>query len=256
MTTIGRTRRERLPDRGERRFLIDEKMARLVLVVLGRHLALTAEERSTPWLTTVYCDTPDWRIFRAARKGTGVFMRFREYHVRRPSRAFSAPRIWLEFKPVEQFTGKTRYELPARAIPALMRGDVALLNDPGEAEDDLARLLEAGVRPVLVTQYRRKAYSSPGDTVRITADSGLSYRTLPEWNLNSPQAVPTPLGPVFATHFGVVVEMKWTAELPSWAVTLAEFLRTYSSAEGGNKFLIGASHLRQLDLSLPSAQAS
>jgi len=183
-------------------------------------------------------------------------MRFREYHARRPTRAFSAPRIWLEFKPVEQFTGKTRYELPCSAIPALMRGDVGLLHDPGEAEDDLARLLDAGVRPVLVTQYRRKAYSAPGDAVRITADSGLRYRTLPEWNLNSRRAIPTPLGPVFATHVGVVVEMKWTTELPNWAVTLAEFLRTYSSADGDNKFLVGASQLRRLDLALPSAQAS
>jgi hypothetical protein len=245
MASSNRIRKQRLADRGERRFLIDEKMARLVLAVLERHLSLQAADRPAPWLTTVYCDTPDWRIFRAARAGTGVFMRFREYHVRRPSRAFSAPTVWLELKPVEQFTGKTRYELASRAVPALMRGDVELLRDPGEAEDSLARFLAAGARPVLATQYHRVEYAADDGAVRITADRLLSYRTVPNWAINQRRMVPTTLGPVFARHTGVVVEMKWLQELPTWAVTVAEFLESYSLGDSDNKFIVGAGELHE-----------
>ena len=243
----GRVRREIFPERGERRFLIDEKMARLVLAILRRHLDLTVEARSAPWVTTVYCDAPDWRLFRAAKAGTGVRMRFREYHAHRPEAAFSGSQTWLEFKPVAEFTGKTRYELPTRAIPALMRGDVRLLGHPGEPEEDLARLLAANVQPVFATLYHRAAYAASEDAVRITADRELCYHTLPLWDLRERQVVPSLLGPAFATDFGVVIEMKWLRELPRWAVTVAEFLRTYSLGEREAKFIVGTRHLQRLE---------
>ena len=251
-----RLRQEIFPERGERRFLIDEKMARLALAILSRHLDLTTEERSAHWLTTVYCDGPDWRIFRAAEAGRGVRMRFREYHTYRPEAVFAGSYTWLEFKPSAQFTGKTRYELPSRAVPALMRGDVRLLGDPGKAEEDLARLLAAGVRPVFATQYHRAAYAASEDAVRITLDRELCYRTIPGWDLQEHRAVPSPLGPAFATDFGVVVEMKWLRELPRWAVTVAEFLRTYAMGEREPKFLVGTRHLQRLARDTDQARAS
>lgn len=244
MVAVENVHGESLAQRGERRFLIDEMMAHVILDILSRHLNLAPEEWSTPWRTTVYCDTPDARIFRSAKSGAGVFMRFREYHTKRPSAVFTGEETWLEFKPVEQFTGKTRYAFASRSIPALLRGEIELDPELGQPDGYLQQLLQAGVRPVFATQYHRLAYATPGDIVRITADLELTYHVLPHWDAGDPQAVPSPLAPAFFTEFGVVVEMKWLRELPKWAVMVAEFLGAYTLSGGENKFLVGMRHLQ------------
>ncbi|HTE85495.1 MAG TPA: VTC domain-containing protein [Dehalococcoidia bacterium] len=243
MSVVAKLRSQRLPRRGERRFLVDESMTDEILIILQRHPVLIAEDLSTPWRTTVYCDTPNWQIYRAVESGAGVLMRFREYHGTRPNNVFDSVETWLEFKPTLQFTGKTRFALPARSIPALLRGELQIEQDAGEPAAWLRQLLDAGVRPVFATQYHRLAYESADKSIRITADRDIRYLSLRQWNNGNTEQTTFPLGPVFATESNSVIEMKWRRALPGWAVTIAEFLEPYSVGSD-RKFVVGARQLQ------------
>jgi len=82
--------------RHEERFIASEELARLVMRTAGSHLQLARDDRPYQWSTTVYCDTYDWKVYRAAEQGAALRLRFREYHRTRPEDAFTSARLWLE----------------------------------------------------------------------------------------------------------------------------------------------------------------
>jgi VTC domain-containing protein len=246
MSVTENVRVQLLPRRGERRFLIDEAMASVVLGIIRRHPELSAEDPSTPWRTTVYCDTPDWKIFEATRLGSGVMMRIREYHNVPPDRILAETETWLEFKPVDEDTGKIRFALPSHSIRKLFRGEFDL--GPGHPDQNraLRNLVNAGLRPVFATRYRRSAYSTQGETFRITLDRQLSYLTLPSWDTNAEDFQPMLLGPILFSESGIVLELKWSCDLPVWGITIAEFLQPYGLEAGDRKFTVGVRCLKGL----------
>ena len=104
------------------------------------------------------------------------------------------------------------------------------------------RLVRAGARPVVVTQYNRLAYAAPGDRIRVTADHNLIYLAVP-WTHSGDDAIPSRMGPILARETDVVIEMKWFDELPNWAEELHGYLRQRAPADRPSKFVVGMRHL-------------
>ena len=230
--------------RCEKRFLVDEDRARAVMQAVSRNLEPARTDCLFPWRITTYCDTPDWRLYRSAVAGAGTRLRFREYHIGRPEEAFGSATTWLEVKEALPSGRKARVGILSSAIPALLRGDAQLpaaLNGLGE---QVQLLVAAHARPVLVTRYCRLAYAAPGDRIRITADYDLSYLAIP-WAASDDGAVPCRLGPVLGTESGTVIEIKYSDELPDWAVAILGSLSEPTTGEQPSKFVVGVRHLRR-----------
>ncbi|MEP7003734.1 MAG: VTC domain-containing protein [Chloroflexota bacterium] len=234
---------ESMPRR-EDRFIASEELARLVMRTAGSHLQLARDDRLYQWSTTTYCDTYDWKIFRAAEQGHALRLRFREYHRTRPDEAFTSARLWLELKEDTQDTSrKERIEMAADVVPAFLRGETEALTEASQALGAKAEeLVTNGAHPVVVTQYNRLAYAAPEDRIRITADHNLIYLAVP-WTTNADDAVPVRIGPILARETDVVMEMKWFGDLPAWAEELHGYLRERAPADRPSKFVVAMRHL-------------
>lgn len=199
-------------------------------------------ERRSPWVTTTYCDTADWRIYRADEVGPAQHLRFREYHSSRADEAFASPSMFLEVKDNSRGRrSKDRLQITASVLPALLRREWNL-PDTLNRRDQVLFLLAAGARPVLVTQFHRIAYAAPGDRIRITSDYNLTYLAIP-WTTSEDDAIPHRIGPVVGRETGVVIEMKWVDELPPWALSVFESLRDHSQEDRVSKFVVGMRYL-------------
>ena len=229
--------------RHEERFIASEELARLVMRTAGSHLQLARDDRPYQWSTTAYCDTYDWKVYRAAEQGAALRLRFREYHRTRPEDAFTSARLWLELKEdVDDTSRKERFEIASDLIPAFLRGEEIL---PPGADGLSARagaLVRDGARPVVVTQYNRLAYAAPEDRIRVTADHNLIYLAVP-WTSNDDSAIPSRMGPILARETDVVIEMKWFDDLPNWAEELHGYLRERAPDDRPSKFVVGMRHL-------------
>ena len=224
--------------RHEHRFLVSEAIARLVMRTTANNLPLSRDDRPYQWSTTTYCDTVDWSIFRAAEKGNAMQLRIREYHRTRPHEVLMPGTAWIEFKDDEEDTSlKERYGVPTDIARSFLRGVPAIANlDHGLAER-AGRLLKQGARPVVVTQYNRLAYNSHDGAIRITADHNLMYFAIP-WESLADDERPSPLGSLLAMEPDVIVEMKWYADLPHWAVDLHQYLKENTRDERPSKFIV------------------
>ena len=244
MTTNGPSRivTENEP-RKEHRFLVNEAVARLALRTAGTYLPLDREDRPYQWSTTTYCDTYDWQVLRAEKGGHATQIRLREYHRTRPNDAFAGDTIFLEMKDDSPDAGmKERYMVPTRDVMGYLRGERRLEEDPKSLVSRMNALVSAGVRPVVVTQYNRIAYSSADGTVRITADHNLMYLAIP-WHANSDDAIPCRIGPVIEREPGVIIEVKWFDQLPHWADELYGYIREHMQNERPSKYVVAMRHL-------------
>ncbi len=240
---IERIDRRELARRSEERFLVDDETARTAIQVAASHLDIAKHDQPYQWSTTTYCDTYDWRSYRASEAGSALQLRFREYHRSRPGAVFSAESTWIELKSADDRTSsKERFAVSTSAVPALLRGASIL---PAEARGLVAEardLIAGGAHPVVVTQYNRLAYAAPRDALRITADHNLMYFAVP-WGANDDAAVPRMLGPLLAREAHVIVEVKCVDAQPGWASDLVGWLRRRSLAERPSKFVIAMRHL-------------
>jgi len=229
--------------RHEERFIASEELARLVMRTAGSHLQLAQDDRPYQWSTTVYCDTYDWKVYRAAEQGAALRLRFREYHRTRPEDAFTSARLWLELKEdVDDTSRKERFEIAGDLVPAFLRGEEILPLSADGLSARAGELVRDGARPVVVTQYNRLAYASPQDLIRVTADHNLIYLAVP-WTSNHDGAIPARMGPILARETDVVIEMKWFDDLPSWAEELHGYLRQRAPEDRPSKFVVGMRHL-------------
>jgi len=228
--------------RKEHRFLVNEAVARLALRTSGTYLSLDREDRPYQWSTTTYLDTPDWQIFRAAESGRALQLRLREYHRTRPHEILGGESVFLEMKDDLSSTSfKERYAVPTNDIPLYLGGERKLPNDPNGLVERANEMLSGLVRPVVVTQYNRIAYSAPDQSMRITADHNLMYLAIP-WISNA-GPMPCRLGPVIAREPGVVIEVKWYEQLPHWADELYAYIRGHMVNERPSKFIVAIRHL-------------
>jgi hypothetical protein len=229
--------------RKEHRFLVNEAVARLALRTAGTYLPLDREDRPYQWSTTTYCDTYDWRVLKAERSGHATQVRLREYHRTRPSDVFAGAQVFLEMKDDSPDAGmKERYVVPTRDVPSYLRGDRRLEANGNTLVPRMDALVKAGVRPVVVTQYNRIAYSAPDASVRITADHNLMYLAIP-WQANTDESVPCKLGPVIEREPGVIIEVKWFDKLPHWADELYSYIREHMANERPSKYVVAMNHL-------------
>jgi hypothetical protein len=229
--------------RNEHRFLVNESVARLALRTSGTHLGLDRDDRPYQWSTTTYLDTYGWSVFRAAEQGKALQLRVREYHRTRPNGIFAGENVYLEMKDDAASTSfKERYEVPTAALPAYFRGEQKMARDDNGLVERAERTIAAGIRPVVVTQYNRIAYSAPDGSMRITADHNLMYLAVP-WVANESSSMPCRIGPVIAREPGVIIEVKWFQELPRWADELYSYVRDHMVDERPSKFVVAMRHL-------------
>ncbi len=227
-------------ERMEMRFLVPHEMAREADRSARANLKLGDVEADAPWYTTTYCDTADHRIYRAAERGTGSLLRLREYHSRRPECALLSRRIWIEWKDEgHERSRKQRLIVRPADVGPFLRGDSATTGRI-ELGHGARALFADGLRPVVVTQCRRVAYSSRRDDVRITFDHDLTYYA-PE---DAAGVDPTPcsLGPILAREPDIVVELKWQRTIPGWLAGLLAELR-HSAADRPPKYVVAMRHL-------------
>jgi VTC domain-containing protein len=243
-TVIDRFAQPESKPRHEERFIASEELARLVMRTAGTHLALARDDRPYQWSTTVYCDTNDWKVYRAAEAGAALRLRFREYHRTRPDEAFTSARLWLELKEDDRDTSrKERFEIASDIVPAFLRGESVLADEEKDGlVERAATLVRQGARPVVVTQYNRLAYAAPEDRIRVTADHNLIYLAVP-WTRSTDDAIPCRVGPILARESDVVIEMKWFDALPSWAEELHGYLRQRAPVDRPSKFVVAMRHL-------------
>jgi hypothetical protein len=229
--------------RKEHRFLVNEAVARLALRTAGTYLPLDREDRPYQWSTTTYCDTYDWRVLRAEKEGHATQLRLREYHRTRPDEAFGSEALYLEMKDDSPDAGrKERYLVQTNDVMGYLRGERQIEAGPDTLVPRMKELVQLGVRPVVVTQYNRIAYSSPDGSVRITADHNLMYLAIP-WQANSDDAIPARVGPVIEREPGVIIEVKWFEALPHWADELYSYVREHMVNERPSKYVVAMRHL-------------
>jgi hypothetical protein len=224
--------------RHEHRFQVSESIARLVMRTTANNLPLSRDDRPYQWSTTTYCDTVSWSIFRAAKSGSAMQLRIREYHRTRPREVLNPGPAWIEFKDDEEDTSlKERFGVPMDIARSFLRGEAELPDPDHGLAERAGRLLKEGARPVAVTQYNRLAYNSLDSSLRITADHNLMYFALP-WEARDEHDRPSPLGSLLAMEPDVIVEMKWYGELPHWAVDLHAYLKENMREERPSKFIV------------------
>jgi hypothetical protein len=229
--------------RNEHRFLVNESVARLALRTSGTHLGLDRDDRPYQWSTTAYLDSYGWGVFRSAEAGKALQLRVREYHRTRPSQIFAGETVYFEMKDDSASTSfKERYEVPTSSLPAYLRGEQKLPRDENGLVERADKRIAEGVRPVVVTQYNRIAYSAPDGSMRITADHNLMYLAVP-WVANHASSMPCRIGPVIAREPGVVIEVKWFRELPRWADELYSYIKDHMVNERPSKFVVAMRHL-------------
>ncbi len=229
--------------RNEHRFLVNEAVARLALRTSATYLPLDRDDRPYQWSTTTYLDTTGWRVFRAAESGEALQLRVREYHRTRPGEILAGETVYLEMKDDSASTSfKERYEVPTQSLPAYLRGEQKLPPDENGLVARADKTIAGGVRPVVVTQYNRIAYSAPDGSIRITADHNLMYLAVP-WISYGDDAMPCRIGPVIAHEPGVIIEVKWLDELPRWADELYAYIRGHMVNERPSKFVVAMRHL-------------
>jgi len=228
--------------RKEHRFLVNEAVARLALRTAGSYLSLDREDRPYQWSTTTYLDTADWRIFRGAETGESLQLRIREYHRTRPHEILANETVFLEMKDDSSHTSfKERYSVGAPDIAHYLNGERKFPDDPAGLSKRANAMIERSVRPVVVTQYNRIAYSAPDGSVRITADHNLMYLAIP-W-ISNDDPLPRRLGPVIAREPAVVIEVKWHDRLPHWADELYAYIRGHMVNERPSKYVVAMRHL-------------
>jgi hypothetical protein len=224
--------------RHEHRFQVSESIARLVMRTTANNLPLSRDDRPYQWSTTTYCDTLNWAIFRAAKKGSAMQLRIREYHRTRPRDVLNPGTAWIEFKDDEDDTSlKERFGVPMEVARSFLRRESAMPDHDHGLAERATRLLRDGARPVAVTQYNRLAYNSLDSALRITADHNLMYFALP-WEARDDEDAPSPLGSLLAMEPDVIVEMKWYGDLPHWAVDLHAYLKENTREDRPSKFIV------------------
>ncbi len=167
-------------------------------------------------------------------------MRLREYHPRRPEQALGSRRIWIEWKDEGRTRSKKqRLIVHPEDIGPFLRGEGAATGRL-ELGPSARELFTSGLRPVVVTQCRRVAYSSRRDDVRITFDHELTYYAPEDVGDDTP--IPCPLGPILAREPEILVELKWQRVMPEWLGELLAELQE-RTADRPPKFVVAMRHL-------------
>ncbi len=246
--------------REETKYLVSPEQARLFArevrtkVATHRHRGEGANLLPQPrhYVTTIYFDTPDRALYRAAHATEShLKLRAKEYYDVHPDLTETAtdPRqlvrfqsiLWLELKSRDaKFSGKQRIGLPKADVPAFFtRGQITQemvqIQQATHGEDaravldsvaQLCRRLAEPVRADCLVNYRRVAWQDDAGELRITLDTDLAFYAPPDdlwtraWAL-----LRNTLGPAVASESRRVIEIKTRAAQPGWLVEALHAIR-------------------------------
>ncbi len=258
-------------DRSELKYLVSAPEATQVSREFARRLerhyppGFLALPGTRQYSTTIYFDTVDRQLFRAAEQGsTSVKLRAREYYNFDPSFAQLArrardlvrfdPVIWFELKSKQgDHVTKQRFALAKQEVPQfLSRGEFSAASveiqqarfgpQAEQLMQDVTGLYRRFNQPFQVdciVNYRRIAWQDPAGSLRLTLDRQVSFfEPLSDlWTRREPLTRES-LGPVRGNAQGAVLEVKLRGEPPSW---LSECLARLSGLPCGFSKCLAAS---------------
>lgn len=180
------------------------------------------------FITTIYLDTEDRDVYRAAAGAKrNLKLRAREYYDLQPSLTPVVtdlgdlvryqPVLWLELKGRDgDVTSKTRVVLPKPQVRGFLAGRAPEVG--GAEAAAVLRACRGFASPLgasCLVNYRRLAWESPAQDVRVTLDVGLSFFR-PQADLWTRQfaLVREALGPAAGGERRGVIEIKTLGGLP------------------------------------------
>lgn len=185
-------------------------------------------------INSLYFETPTYHFMRMKENLTGKYsLRVRSYGDR------PKPPVYFETKEkIGDFSRKRRGRVPSEDWADLFLNPGKDLGFDAEADAHLQYFLsmvhQYGAAPMILTQYRRKAYlSTIDDYARVTFDRSMRYREETGYNV-----VPTEGSMLNYDHpdtFGVpganvVLELKCERKVPMWIVDL---IKRFNLVRGG-----------------------
>lgn len=233
--------------RREVKFLVPKSRFAEFSSVVAKHLPMhvvrtwgdSAPPLSDQSVTTVYFDTPERELFRAA-DGTehNIKLRVREYDAIHPELRAIAERegagfdeiVWIELKQREgDRTSKRRAAVPKPDLVAFLEQGVrspamdVIARTVPETEDVLDALqrfvrdLGKPLHPACVVNYVRSAWQALDGSVRVTIDRDVAFHapTADQWRRQD-LTDRASLGPPVGGETACIVEVKLRGELPGW----------------------------------------
>ncbi|MBX3040885.1 MAG: polyphosphate polymerase domain-containing protein [Bdellovibrionaceae bacterium] len=189
-------------------------------------------------INSLYFETPNYYFMRAKENQTSRFsLRVRSY-----GETPKAPYYFETKEKIGDFSKKRRGRVPFENWSDLFLNPSAVKDFDPQTDVNLAHFLrlasEYGAAPMILTQYRRKAYlSTIDDYARVTFDRSPRYRPETQYNV-----IPTEESMLNYDHpetFGrpgvnVILELKCERKVPVWLVDLIQ--RFELVREGFSKF--------------------
>lgn len=223
------------------------------------------------WVTTVYFDTADRKLFRQAKsQGGGLKVRAKEYYDEHPGLAQTArdrrelvrhaPLLWVELKlSREGQSGKRRVGIPKTEVPHVFEQGriseriVEIQREAyGEEADEILAELEelrarfdSPLRATALVNYRRDAWQDEAASLRVTVDRRLAFFRPPEdlWS-SSDELHRRRLGSPVRSQEGFVLEIKSVGPQPDWLAKCLE--RLAIRATRFSKFLAAGEAMGQV----------
>lgn len=257
-------------ERSEHVYFLGAESTQTFVDSVGAHLAVDSFHRneSDPteapahYITTLYFDSDTQEIARACEGGIrGVRLRAREYYDHVPEQGIRRePLLWLEVKTRDgTSTRKVRCAIPSHDVKTVLNDGVITERTlhfeshawGQSAEAVLREIAElcmntAGpLKPDCMAHYRRRAWQSADETLRITLDTDLAFHRPPanpfQGGLTLADAIAEP--PV-ARLCHSLVEIKARGEQPGWLRNLIAEVGLQPALEGPGTFskFVAASH--------------
>ena len=184
-------------------------------------------------INSLYLDTPSYYILRSSEYATGFRfnIRIRSYGT------MPKPPYFFEVKYKQrEFVSKKRGKVESDNWPQLFEPDADLssyINNSG-VRDFIKSVWTYNLSPVILTQYRRKAYiSNVDDYARVTFDKDLVYQPMTDWCVKPDAKLLTSYDePEMFKRPGqnVVLELKCEKKIPIWMIDL---IKTFQLEQSG-----------------------
>lgn len=216
--------------RREQKYLLDDRQRLALEQALHAHLEPDKYARSA--IRNIYYDTPDHRLIRRSLEKPAYKekLRLRSYGTVTPEDT-----VFLEMK--KKYKGivyKRRVSLPEREAADYMADpDARLCAGQIGREIDYFKQFYGQLRPALYLSYDRQAWHSADDTLRITLDWSICYRT-EDLRLTS-----QPGGEQLLAPGQSLLEIKTATAIPMWLAGLLSALeiRQVSFSKYGTAYM-------------------
>lgn len=199
----------------EIKFFVDELRAQEALAWARGELSPDPNGADGTYTTaTLYCDTPEWAIYR----GEPAYFRRRKFRIRRYN---EDPSVFLERKTKRgDRVAKRRAAIPIDELP-LLAAD-ATVPDGWAGAEFLRQLRQHRLGPAGLVLYRRTAFEgwTPDGPLRLTIDREVAGLPCRGWTLQASSGIAKPL-----LEGTAILEFKFRGTMPSPCKGLMRDLR-------------------------------